>query len=254
MWRVSSLGCVFFSTALALLAGPSGAAPADAAEAAPWPVPTEGWTPPEPGEHPRLFFRKADLPKIKERAATAEGKAIVARLRELLGGGEEMPSLFNTSTGAYQGNIKDAPVGTTYTLWHGAGFGMLYQLTGDRKYADLGRACVQKALDGVRDRDDRYAWTKPGGALRAGPSLGAIAMAYDLNYDGWDADFREAVARAIQDYDQGPNMSLASLARGTGRTPTTGARRSAVPRWPCWRSAETPGWTTPSSGRCWTTT
>ena len=40
---------------------------------------------PQPGEHPRLFFRKADLAMIRQRADTPEGKAIVARLRETLG-------------------------------------------------------------------------------------------------------------------------------------------------------------------------
>ena len=44
-----------------------------AADGQPWPAPVPGFTAPEPGEHPRLFFRKADLPEIKGRAATPEG-------------------------------------------------------------------------------------------------------------------------------------------------------------------------------------
>ena len=137
---------------------------------APWPASVKGFVAPKAGEHPRLFFRKSELPRIKKRAETAEGKAIVKRLRFLLNGGdgESMPAIFNKSGKAYEGKTKEPPVGKTYTLWHGAGFGMLYQLTGDKKYADLGRQCVEKALSGQRDRDDRYSWVKPGGALRAG--------------------------------------------------------------------------------------
>lgn len=187
----------------------------------PWPAPVKGFVPPKAGEHPRLFFRKADLPRIKKRAETDEGQAIIKRLRFLLNGGdgETMPTVFNKSGKAYEGKTKAPPVGRTYTLWHGAGFGMLYQLTGAKKYADLGKECVQRALDGQRDRDDRYSWVKPGGALRAGPSLGAIAMAYDLCYDGWTDNFRKKLARSIQDYNQGRFMSLAEMARGKRHNP-----------------------------------
>ncbi len=147
-----------------------------------WPSPVKGWVAPEPGEHPRLFFRKADLPRLKERAKTPEGQAIVKRLRALLNGsdGESMPTEFNPNKGKQpdgSGKFHEtAAVGKTYTLWHAAGFGFLWQLTGEKKYADLGRQCVEKALDGTRDRDNRYSFRDPTGALRAGPSLGAIAM------------------------------------------------------------------------------
>jgi len=76
----------------------------------------------------------------------------------------------------------------------------LYQLTGDKKYAQLGRECFEKAWAGVRDSDSeaRYSWVAPGGMLRAGPTLGWYALGYDLCADGWDADFRQKVAAAIQ--------------------------------------------------------
>ncbi|MGA2502094.1 MAG: hypothetical protein ABSH20_30490, partial [Tepidisphaeraceae bacterium] len=102
------------------------------------------------------------------------------------------------------------------------GYGMLYQLTGDKKYAELGRQCFEKALAGVRDRDDRYSWKAPGGALRAGPILGWYAVGYDLCYDGWDPATREKLGRAIADYNEGREhrdagavVNLESLARGT---------------------------------------
>jgi hypothetical protein len=34
--------------------------------------------------------------------------------------------------------------------------------------------------------------------MRAGPAIGAIGLAYDLNYDGWDQEFRKKIAAAIQ--------------------------------------------------------
>jgi hypothetical protein len=43
-----------------------------AADEAPWPAPVTGYVPVQPGEHPRLLFRKGDLPAIRERARTPE--------------------------------------------------------------------------------------------------------------------------------------------------------------------------------------
>lgn len=165
-----------------------------------WPAAVAGFLPPAPGEHPRLFFRKADLTKLRARARTPEGTAILARLKVLLGGGEAMPSQYST---AKRFNDKTGRLDAgAYTLSHAAGFGMLYQLTGEKKYADLGRQCVEKAFDGVRDSDGRYAWVRPAEMMRAGPSLGYIAMGYDLCYDGWDAEFRKKVAQAFMGYEQ----------------------------------------------------
>ena len=191
-----------------------------------WPVPVKGFVPPEGGEHPRLFFRRSDLPRLRQRAETPEGKAIVRRLRLLLNGGdgESMPTQYNPNRGKQSrdgsGASANAPAGM-YTISHAAGFGLLYQLTGEKKYADLGRQCMQKAFDEYRDRDNRYSFRYPYGALRAGPSLGWTAAGYDLCYDGWDDDFRKKVALAIQNYNEGRNMSLAELVRGSRHRPAS---------------------------------
>jgi len=198
------------------------------AEESPWPVLVSGWEKPAPGEHPRLLFRRSDLAELKRRAATPEGKQIIERLRSLLGGGESMPPVKNPMTSAYgkEGGSKpgksELPEGT-YSISHAAGFGLLYQLTGERRYADLGRQCFEWAFEGGRDRDReaRYSWRKPGGALRAGPSLGWYALGYDLCYDGWDEAFRLKVARAIAEYDEGKFMSLSELARGARHMPAS---------------------------------
>ena len=237
----------------------------------PWPIPVPGWKAPEPGEHPRLFFRRSDLPEIRRRAQTEDGKKIIKRLRLLLNGsdGETLPPKANPSRKATNSsatpwvdpnapkppkgpsmdkpdddegpplietpaerkareaavkagkyvNVNSLPIGKVYTIWHAAGYGMLWQVTGEKKYADLGRKCIEMALDGTRDRDNRYSFIDPHGALRAGPSLGAIAMGYDLCYDGWDNDFQQKVTQAIAKYDQGRYENLRDLAHGARHYP-----------------------------------
>jgi len=191
---------------------------------APWPSRVPGFRPPKPGEHPRLLFRRGDLPKLRERAKTPEGKAILERLRKCLNGsdGETMPTSYNPEVGPVKSDgsgdfHKRAPLGS-YTFSHMAGFGLLYQLTGDRKYADLGRQCFEKALEGVRDRDRRYAFKAPYGALRAGPVLGWTALGYDLCYDGWDDATRQKVCLALANYDDPESKKktdLPGLVKGT---------------------------------------
>jgi hypothetical protein len=180
----------------------------------PFPAPVPGFEAPKPGEHPRLFFRKADLPQIRSRAQTPGGQQIVRKLRQLLNGsdGQTLPQAFNDS--AAKGGIMKAS-GVVMTLWHPAGYGMLYHLTGEKKYADLSKECVEKILNGARDADARYAYVNPNGALRAGPSLGALAMAYDLCYDGWDDGFRQKVAKAVSEGCTGsPLHQIESLVKG----------------------------------------
>lgn len=183
-----------------------------------WPTQIPGIKPAAPGEHPRLLFREADLPALKAKAKTPEGQAIIKRLKQTLDGaeGDTFPKLFSASGKAYDNkgvkpsNDDDgmaAPGDTkvAYTYSHAAGYGLLYQLTGDKKYAELGRMSFEKAFEGVRDRDDRYSWRAPGGALRAGPSMGWYALGYDLCYDGWDDSFRKKVAEEFNNYPGGGN-------------------------------------------------
>ena len=192
-------------------------------DARPWYKSVKGFEPPGAGEHPRLLFRESDLPALQKKARTPEGQAILRRLRFLLDGenGETMTDVFSTATHAYMGGgHKNTVVNEpgVYTFGHAAGYGLLYQLTGNEKYAEFGRQCFEKALAGVRDRDDRYSFRSPGGALRAGPTLGWYAVGYDLCYDGWDQGTRERFGRAIAEYsegEKGKQIDLEALARGT---------------------------------------
>ena len=65
----------------------------------------------QPGEHPRLFFRKADLPKLRARAATPDGLKIIDRCKYPLDGAEI---------------VREAKA---FTLWDGTAFGFLYPIT-----------------------------------------------------------------------------------------------------------------------------
>ncbi len=189
----------------------------------PWHAAVKGFEPPAPGEHPRLLFRRSDLPALRQKAQTPEGQAIIKRLRYLLDGGDgqTMTGVFSKASHAYMGggysnSVLNAP--GVYTISHAAGYGLLYQLTGEKKYAAFGRQCFERALAGTRDRDDRYSFRAPGGALRAGPSLGWYAVGYDLCYDGWDKATREKFGRAIAEYEAGykdKTIDLEALVRGT---------------------------------------
>ncbi|GEM_PF-764069 len=163
--------------------------------------PVPGHRPVQPGEHPRLLFRKTDLPEIRKRAKTPEGKRIVAQLKKALGGGEALPEHYHPSRMPYKDETS-LPMGA-YSISHAAGFGMLYQLTGDQNYADLGQKCLEIGFTGQRDRDSnaRYSQTLIGEELRMGPSLAWTALGYDLLYDGLDPEFRKKVALHIQNYN-----------------------------------------------------
>ncbi len=184
----------------------------------PWWVPVAGFAAPQPGEHPRLLFRKADLPALRQRAQTPEGKAIIERLRVLLGNnGEALPTQFSAEPPHNHRKTKAAPPGT-FTTWHAAGFGFLYQLTGDKKYADLAKGCVEFMLAGKNDVDNRYSWWKPGADMRCGSVLGAMAYAYDFCYDAWPEEFRKKIALEIQNFSK-ITASEEEDAKAKGRAP-----------------------------------
>ena len=195
------------------------------AEGRPWHVPVRNFTAPVPGEHPRLLFRRPDLPALRAKARTPEGQSIIRRLRLLLdgAGGDTMTAFFRPGrkVGPEWDKVHGSKPGL-YTFGHAAGYGLLYQLTGDKKYAELGRLSFEKALEGVPDRDGRYGFRTPGGPLRAGPSVGWSAVGYDLCYDGWDEATREKFGRAIENYSEASSTpreritsDLEVLARGT---------------------------------------
>ena len=181
----------------------------------PWPSLVENHLAVQPGEHPRLLFRRSDIEKLRAKADTQLGRSIIRRLREQLDGknGESMPSHLELPD-----NAKGWPSGG-FSISHVAGYGMLYQLTGDKKYAELGKKCFEASLAGAPTCDKRYSFKNPGGALRAGPTLGWHSLGYDLCYNGWDESYRRKIASVIENYHQGKWCSLSELARGERQHP-----------------------------------
>jgi hypothetical protein len=165
-----------------------------------WTVPVKDHVPVAPGEHPRLIFRKTDVAELRKRAETPEGKVIMARLKERLEGPITAKTLKEGAVSdgdggnevAFFKNQSDGP----FTVWHAAGWAFLYQITGDQKHADRAKVMAKRAIAGEANPDGRYTW--PGsGQLRAGPALSALALAYDMAYDGWDAATRKEIASRI---------------------------------------------------------
>ncbi len=127
------------------------------ASTGPWHVPVAGHVPIVAGEHPRLLFRRSDLSTLRAKATTPEGQAILRRLRLLLDGanGETMTTRLNPATTFDQAS-KTPPLDGTYTIGHAAGYGLLFQLTGDPKFVEFRRECFERALAGTRDRDEGF--------------------------------------------------------------------------------------------------
>jgi hypothetical protein len=174
------------------------------------PAAEPGFAKPEPGEHPRLLFRKSGLPDLKKRAATPEGARIVARLRRLLDGdkGTTLPLKRNPlATGDDAGELLDAPVGSVFTLFHPVGYGMLWQLTGERAFADRAQEAAKLVIDGQSDRDARFGLKAVAGGVDGrfgligeynGAAVASLALAYDLCYDAWDEAARRQVVDAVE--------------------------------------------------------
>ncbi len=115
-----------------------------------------------PNEHPRLIFRKSDLPTLKKHIQTPEGKAIMRRFLEML-------------PRQHAKHDKNKP-------FYPAGYGLAWQLTGDKAHAEKAKELLAGMLNLGGSQDIHY-----------GPEAQAIAVTLDLCYDAWDAEFRQKV-------------------------------------------------------------
>ena len=128
--------------------------------ARPAPAPVPAHVPVQPGEHPRLAFRRADLPALRSKAETPEGKALLHRLRQILRDPD--------------GVLQD----------RAAGRGLLHLLTGEKRQAEMARELLERAAG-------------PRGHVAYSPHLLATALAYDFCYDAWDAAYRQGLAHEL---------------------------------------------------------
>src|SRR5579862_1695548 len=118
------------------------------------------------GEHPRLVFRKSELPKIKESARTPAGAAILARLQAMMQSAHLYPKAYVA-----------------------AAHGLLYRLNDDPQEAEVARQINEVVL-----RDDFCA-----NRYLSSDALIGVALTYDLCYDAWTPEYRGVVSAFLED-------------------------------------------------------
>ena len=130
--RIASLGLAWVLMASSSALG--GAAKPKPEDLAGWPIEVKGHASPRPGEHPRLLFRKSDLPALRERAKTPEGQALLRRLRVQLNGGDGggLAIDFSRASGADGMIIQAGPAAGKGTALQAGGqtFSFLFLTTG----------------------------------------------------------------------------------------------------------------------------
>ena len=122
----------------------------------------DGFVPPRPGEHPRLLLRRSDIAAVKKKMSTAWGQKAVAALK-----GKDR-SRSNMAVGR----------------------GLLYVLTGDKRYAMEAQKLLEADIDG-------YEWLPIGEVHAPAHTAMEAVIAYDLIYDACDPAFRAKMHRQI---------------------------------------------------------
>ena len=117
------------------------------------PLPS-GFVQVQPGERPRILFRKSDTPALKKKLASPLGKVLFEKM------GDE-------------------------TAADAIGAGIKYQLTGDRKFADEARALATMQMAG---QGGQYS-----SRTSKGRRPKQVSVAYDLCHDAWPEDFKKRV-------------------------------------------------------------
>ena len=125
----------------------------------PRPIRVSDYRPLDPTEHPRLLFRKADLPALRAKLATPLGRAY----------------------------LEKAKAATNCPL----SMAMLYQLTGDASYADRAMQII-RGYGAAIDPGPQGA-----GSGAVGHQFVAVSIAYDLCRDAWPEAFRTDLADRI---------------------------------------------------------
>lgn len=129
----------------------------------PWREPPPGFTPAQPGEHPRMLFRKSELPALRERLKTPLGQAVLAELEA--NGHEVAPAI-------------------------------LYQLTGNAEYA--AKSFTRVATGFTSEKGNTLGYGGSESEHVADAPVGhqaATAFVYDLCYDAWTVGQRKATEK-----------------------------------------------------------
>lgn len=133
----------------------------------------DGFTAPASGEHPRLLFGKSELAELRRRAKTPAGQKIIAELKDML----ERARKYGYGYRYPQAEHTMGP------MW-AAGWGLLYQLTGEQQYAEI----AAEQFGGPMYNSYYYGgwWIHP-------YALMGTAASYDLCKDAWTPEKRELV-------------------------------------------------------------
>lgn len=126
----------------------------------------EGFCRPRLDEHPRVLFRKSDIPRLREKLKTPFGQAYVG----LVKGSSDLINL-----------------------------GVLYQLAGDKAFADRARQAIEAEYKKKRDGKIPVYGFGSGGF---GHHIFRVAVAYDLCLDAWPKGFNTWVRRQLEEFTE----------------------------------------------------
>lgn len=134
-----------------------------------WPVQVAQRPEPQAGQHPRLIFRAEQVAALREFVQQdPAGQAMMKQFWKVI-------------------DRQDQVRNRKFSLWPAVGYGFAWQMTGEKKYAEAARKHVE-----------RYNAPPGGQDIHHGPALMALALAYDLCYDGWDETFRAEITEELQ--------------------------------------------------------
>lgn len=158
-----------------------------------WPIPVANHQPIQTQEHPRLIFRKSQLPALREKAKTPEGEAILKQLEKSL----QKPVY-------YQGYVPNGG-------YHATGQCFLAILNEDAAAAEKAWTLVDNSLKQPENT-----------LLKQSPIVAGVALAYDLCYDFWIPERRQQVTNWLK--SQAENLIR-------GDSPRTGWNSNAWSNW-----------------------
>lgn len=129
-----------------------------------------------PHHHPRLLFGPEDVPRLRAFAETDDGRAILTAMNR-----------------AFEREMDGITIGS-----HAAGHALRFVLSGNQRHADEARRIVEKTIEGVSYGQSDPLWPSAHEKMifRVPAAVG-VAIAYDLFWPAWEADFRRKVAAEL---------------------------------------------------------
>lgn len=147
----------------------------------PRPVIVKDYVPLDPDEHPRVLFRKQDLPALRAKLNTPLGQAYFAKA--------------SAKTLNYYAQSTLAP-----WAWDPINCGVLYQLTGDTNWAARAKAVIERGLE----NEVEFVSDFGAGSGNCGHRIVTAALTLDLCWDAWPVDFRETLTNRLR--EEMPNL------------------------------------------------